>query len=107
MRVLGSPVLTKFLTEDIEKLVGGKFTFEDDPVQAARLMMAHMDRKRIALKLRPLMYSKSFLSAEEASATSDGGAPTPVQGDAPAAGGIRRGCSGHAIAVDGVPGEKH
>jgi carbon-monoxide dehydrogenase catalytic subunit len=61
MRVLGSPVLTKFLTEDVEKLVGGKFSFEDDPVKAAHEMMAHMDKKRRALKLRPLMYAKSFI----------------------------------------------
>ncbi|MDP2990269.1 MAG: hypothetical protein Q8O57_06865, partial [Kiritimatiellota bacterium] len=61
MRVLGSPVLTKFLTEGLEEIVGGKFNFEEDPVKAARLMMAHMDKKRAALKLRPLMYAKSFL----------------------------------------------
>lgn len=60
MKVLGSPEVTKFLTEDVEQLLGGKFTFEDDPVQAARLMMAHMDKKRAALKLRPLMYSKAI-----------------------------------------------
>ena len=58
MRVLGSPELTRFLTQDIEELVGGKFCFESDPVKAARLMMQHMDRKREALKLKPLMYSQ-------------------------------------------------
>lgn len=60
MRVMGSPQLTKFLTEDIEQLVGGKFTFEEDPVLAARLMMAHMDKKRAALNLRPLMYAAAM-----------------------------------------------
>jgi carbon-monoxide dehydrogenase catalytic subunit len=68
MRVLGSPELTKFLTEDIEELVGGKFSFEDDPVKAAHLMMAHMDKKRKALKLKPLMYAKSFLDEPPADA---------------------------------------
>jgi len=58
MRVLGSPELTRFLTQDVEALVGGKFCFENDPVKAARLMMQHMDRKREALKLKPLMYSQ-------------------------------------------------
>jgi carbon-monoxide dehydrogenase catalytic subunit len=58
MRVLGSPELTRFLTQDVEELVGGKFCFESDPVKAARLMMQHMDRKREALKLKPLMYSQ-------------------------------------------------
>jgi carbon-monoxide dehydrogenase catalytic subunit len=58
MRVLGSPEVTRFLTQEVEELVGGKFCFESDPVRAARLMMQHMDRKREALKLKPLMYSK-------------------------------------------------
>ena len=66
MRVLGSPELTKFLTEDLEEIVGGKFSFEDDPVKAAHLMMAHMDKKRKALKLKPLMYSKPFLQESAA-----------------------------------------
>jgi carbon-monoxide dehydrogenase catalytic subunit len=70
MRVLGSDELTKFLTEDVEGLTGGKFSFEDDPTRAAQLMMAHMDKKREALKLRPMMYSKSFL--EEAASEPKG-----------------------------------
>ena len=58
MRVYGSKEVTNFLTNDVEKLLGGKFSFEGDPTKAARLMMAHMDKKRAALKLRPLMYSQ-------------------------------------------------
>ncbi|MCY2931244.1 MAG: anaerobic carbon-monoxide dehydrogenase catalytic subunit [Planctomycetota bacterium] len=61
MRVLGAPALTKFLTEELEDIVGGKFNFESDPVQAARLMMEHMDKKRAALKLKPLMYAEPML----------------------------------------------
>jgi len=57
MRVLGSSEVTKFLTEEMEELTGGKFSFEGDPVKAARLMIAHMDKKRAALKLRPMMYA--------------------------------------------------
>lgn len=94
MRVLGSPVLTRFLTEDIEAIVGGKFNFEDDPVKAAHLMMAHMDKKRAALKLRPLMYAASFLTdgkdaptaAPETAARAERPDPGPAQ---PA-----RGCAG-------------
>ena len=56
MRVLGSKDVTKWLTEDVEHITGGKFNFEDDPVKAARLMIEHMDKKRAALKLRPMMY---------------------------------------------------
>ncbi len=77
MRVLGSPEVTKLLTEDLEEIVGGKFSFEDDPTKAAHLMMAHMDKKRAALKLQPLMYARSFLSETEA-ASADTGAPRPA-----------------------------
>lgn len=56
MRVLGSEEVTKFLTEDVEKILGGKFSFEEDPVKAAHLMIEHMNRKREALKLKPVMY---------------------------------------------------
>ena len=58
MRVLGSPEVTRFLTEDVESLTGGKFTFEPDPVEAAHLMIRHMDEKRAALKVRPMMYEQ-------------------------------------------------
>ena len=56
MRVTGSDKVMKFLTEDIEEITGGKFTFEDDPVEAAHLMIRHIDKKRAALKLKPMMY---------------------------------------------------
>lgn len=60
MRVQGSPEVTQFLTEGVEELVGGKFCFESDPDVAAELMMEHMDKKRQALKLRPLMFSQVY-----------------------------------------------
>ena len=63
MRVLGSPELTKFLTEELETIVGGKFSFESDPVKAARGMIEHMNKKREALKLRPMLYEQSQNSA--------------------------------------------
>jgi len=56
MRVNGSEEVTKFLTEDVEDIFGGKFSFEADPVRAARLMIDHIDKKREALKLKPVMY---------------------------------------------------
>lgn len=94
MRVLGSPAVTDFLTREVEQVLGGKFSFEDDPVKAARLMMAHMDKKRVALKLRPMMYGKSFLSEEEAAAI-----PMITQaaeaGDRPKSdAGVHRSCAG-------------
>jgi len=56
MRVLGSKNVTKHITEDIEKIVGGKWAFEDNPIKAAHIMIEHMDKKRAALKLKPVMY---------------------------------------------------
>jgi len=55
MRVMGSTEVTDFLTRDVEGITGGKFNFEDDPVKAARLMIAHMDKKRAALNLKPML----------------------------------------------------
>jgi len=54
--ILGSEAVTRFVTEGLEELVGARFAFESDPVKAAELIVAHLDRKREALKLRPMMY---------------------------------------------------
>jgi carbon-monoxide dehydrogenase catalytic subunit len=54
--VLGAPQLTDFLCGGIEKLFGGKFAFEGDPVKAARMMIDHIDAKRAALHLAGPMY---------------------------------------------------
>jgi carbon-monoxide dehydrogenase catalytic subunit len=56
LNILGSEALTTFVTEGLEELTGGKFAFEPDAATAAELMAAHIDRKREALKLRPMMY---------------------------------------------------
>ena len=37
---------------------------EDDPVEAAHLMIRHMDKKRAALKLKPLIYEQPFKQEE-------------------------------------------
>jgi len=47
--VLGSANLTRYLTEEIEQDVGGKWAFERDPVKAARMMIEHIESKRDAL----------------------------------------------------------
>ncbi|MDO4542009.1 MAG: anaerobic carbon-monoxide dehydrogenase catalytic subunit [Bacillota bacterium] len=49
--VLGSSVVTKVLTEDLEALVGGKFYVEADPRAAAVAIMDHIKAKRSALGL--------------------------------------------------------
>jgi len=47
--VLGSENLTRYLTDEIEQELGGKWVFERDPVKAAGLMIEHIESKRDAL----------------------------------------------------------
>jgi carbon-monoxide dehydrogenase catalytic subunit len=53
--VLGSRNLTEYLCGGIEPEYGGRFAFEPDPLKAAHLMIAHINKKRAALKLRPML----------------------------------------------------
>jgi carbon-monoxide dehydrogenase catalytic subunit len=48
---LGSEKLTKLLFENCGDLYGGRWLFEPDPIKAAKLMIAHIDKKRKALGL--------------------------------------------------------
>jgi carbon-monoxide dehydrogenase catalytic subunit len=57
---MGSRSLHKYLTDEIEREVGGKWAFELDPIEAAHEMLLHIDEKRKALKLRPMMYEQAF-----------------------------------------------
>ncbi len=57
--VLGSKNVTDYICNELEDIVGGKFAFEEDPTKAAHLMIEHIDKKREALKLSPLMYVKA------------------------------------------------
>ncbi|GAH82086.1 unnamed protein product, partial [marine sediment metagenome] len=41
--------LTRYLTDEIEKDVGGKWAFERDPIKAAGMMIEHIEKKRDAL----------------------------------------------------------
>jgi carbon-monoxide dehydrogenase catalytic subunit len=47
--ILGSPLVTKVLTDDVEGLVGGKFFVELDPIKSADIMLEHIAAKRKAL----------------------------------------------------------
>jgi len=47
--VLGSANVARYLTEEIEKEVGGKWAFERDPIKAAGMMIEHIESKRDAL----------------------------------------------------------
>ncbi|OHD68111.1 MAG: carbon-monoxide dehydrogenase catalytic subunit [Spirochaetes bacterium RBG_16_49_21] len=42
----GSPEFTKYLFEDMEKIYGGKWDYTNDPVEMARKMIEHIDKKR-------------------------------------------------------------
>jgi carbon-monoxide dehydrogenase catalytic subunit len=45
----GSKEFTNHLFKDMEDMYGGKWDFQPDPVKAAQLMIAHIDKKRKAL----------------------------------------------------------
>jgi carbon-monoxide dehydrogenase catalytic subunit len=47
--VTGAPVFQRYLFEEFEKLYGGMWDLEVDPVKHARKMIAHIDTKRKAL----------------------------------------------------------
>jgi carbon-monoxide dehydrogenase catalytic subunit len=42
----GAPVFEKYLFEEMEKLYGGKWDYEFDPIKHAHKMIAHIDKKR-------------------------------------------------------------
>jgi carbon-monoxide dehydrogenase catalytic subunit len=56
----GSKNVYDYLTEGIEEVTGGKWAFEIDPVKAAHKMIGHIDKKRAALKLKPMIYEQSL-----------------------------------------------
>jgi len=45
----GSKEVTDYLFKDMEEMYGGMWAFEPDPIKAAQLMIAHIDKKRKAL----------------------------------------------------------
>ena len=45
----GSKEVTDYLFKDMEEMYGGMWAFEPDPIKAAHLMIAHIDKKRKAL----------------------------------------------------------
>ena len=58
--VMGSKNLYNFLTDEIESEVGGKWAFEENHIEAAHMMLRHIDKKRKALKLKPLIFEQPF-----------------------------------------------
>lgn len=56
--VEGSPYLMELLKNKLNKMVGANFAFEEDPVKQAQLVIEHLNKKREALKLNPMMYGE-------------------------------------------------
>jgi anaerobic carbon-monoxide dehydrogenase catalytic subunit len=54
--VMGSQNVHGFLTDEVEKVLGGKFYFEPDPMKTAARIIEHIDQKRAELKLKPAMH---------------------------------------------------
>ena len=50
--ITGAPNLVKLLTEDVEKLTGGKIVLGDDPAEIALHIAEHIDSKRMGLGLQ-------------------------------------------------------
>ncbi|MGD8942001.1 MAG: carbon monoxide dehydrogenase, partial [Desulfobacterales bacterium] len=44
--VTGAPVFQQYLFEELEKIYGGKWDLAADPIEMARKMIAHIDKKR-------------------------------------------------------------
>jgi carbon-monoxide dehydrogenase catalytic subunit len=58
--MMGSKKLFEYLTDGIEAETGGKWDFEEDPIEAAHKMIRHIDKKRKLLKLKPMVYEQEF-----------------------------------------------
>jgi len=97
MRVSGAPEVLKFLTGGVSEITGGRFDYEEDPVQAARNMIDHMDRKRKDLGIGPTMYPVPYDGQQDVSARRGGAsrASEPVD----AASGSPQTCPGGPGAV--------
>ena len=53
--VMGSKNVADYLMHGLEEEYGGMFGFEADPIKAAHLMIDHINKKRDALKLKPML----------------------------------------------------
>ena len=55
-RVAGSRVVREYLEGTVEQETGGRFLFTEDVEEAVQGILAHLDRKRKALKLAPMLH---------------------------------------------------
>ncbi len=61
--VLGSKAVSDYVYGGMAEDYGGYFAYEKDPIKAAHLMIDHINKKRQALKLRPMMYEQQVAAA--------------------------------------------
>jgi carbon-monoxide dehydrogenase catalytic subunit len=62
--IMGSKAVRDYLREGMENDFGGKLAFERNPIKAAHMMIEHIDSKRKALGLAPMMYEPVERPAE-------------------------------------------
>lgn len=55
-QVHGSKKVLEYLSKGMEEDFGAHFIFETNPKKAAKKIIEHLDKKRAALKLKPMMY---------------------------------------------------
>jgi len=63
-RVQGSRLVREYLEGGIERETGGRFLFTDDVEEAVQGILAHLDRKRAALKLAPMLYQNGVQAGD-------------------------------------------
>lgn len=79
-RLAGSRVVRQYLEEEVERETGGRFLFTNDVAEAAGGILAHLDAKRKALKLAPMLYQDGVRSGDGAARSlSDYVPPTGLQ----------------------------
>jgi anaerobic carbon-monoxide dehydrogenase catalytic subunit len=65
-RVAGSRLVRDYLENGVERDTGGRFLFTEDVEEAVQGILAHLDRKRAALKLAPMIYQNGVLAGDSA-----------------------------------------
>jgi len=63
LQVEGAPGLSAYLRDGIREDVGGYWAFESDPHRTAQMIVEHLNSKREALKLKPMMYPTEAVAA--------------------------------------------
>ncbi len=58
-RLAGSSAVRRYLENDVESELGGKFLFTDDARAGAEAIIDRLDEKRKALKLAPMMFDET------------------------------------------------